>query len=105
IGPYCILARYEQEANAEYANKTANWIAEQKITTMTLRERLLFELFYFRQENKQPDVSNWTLCSGSRYRDGPVPSVYWSSDDRLSVFRWTVDSSYASWRSRSVVSS
>lgn len=95
--------KYIQEADPENANKSANQL-EQK-DQITLRERLLFELEYFKKEGKHLDVDNWTLCAGSRDRDGDVPRVYWSSDYRNVRVDWCdPDYSDGGLRSRSAVS-
>lgn len=68
-----------KEADKELKNKSAEDLQEEGIECITLRERLIFELLYFKETGKHLDVSNVTLCAGSRYQDGHVPSVGWDS--------------------------
>ncbi len=44
---------------------------------ITLRERLLMEIQYFKETGNHLDIKGWTICSGSRYSDGDVPYVCW----------------------------
>lgn len=73
-GSYVIRIRARVEADEELKNLSANQIAELKLVTMTLLERIILELFYFwKTGGKHMDIQNITLCSGSRYSDGDVP--------------------------------
>ena len=69
-----------QEADEENKNKSYNDLEKEgKIKDcISLRERLLMELIYFKENDKHLDEKNWTLCAGSRYPVGHVPRVYWS---------------------------
>lgn len=69
-----------QEADEEFKNLSANDLKEKfpDKKFITLRERLLLEIEYFKQTGNNLDVDNWTLCAGSRYTDGDVPDVGWS---------------------------
>jgi len=49
------------------------------ISTMTVPERLLYEIKYYDETGEHLDVKNITLCSGSRDSAGSVPYVYWYS--------------------------
>ena len=62
----------------EFAAKAADDLMKERVAGITLLERLLFELGYFLATNRQLDVENGTLCSGSRDSDGDVASVDWS---------------------------
>jgi hypothetical protein len=68
------------EEDEEYMDKSANDIEKMGLTprAITLRERLLMELQYFRETGQHLDIDNWTLCAGSRDGDGRVPFVNWS---------------------------
>ena len=44
---------------------------------ITLRERLLFEIAYFKKTGEHLDIKGWTICTGSRYANGAVPYMYW----------------------------
>lgn len=74
---YAIWVRDQQEADEELKNLSADDLAEQKITGVTLLERMLLELKYFRETGKHLDIKNVTLCSGSRDADGDVPYANW----------------------------
>lgn len=92
------------EADEEVKNLSARELAKQNITGITLIERLLLELKYFSETKKHLDVRNWTLCSGSRYAGGSVPSVFWRSGERrLGVYWDDVDARGGGLRSRVAV--
>ena len=76
-GPYAVWVRDVVEADDDMQNKSANDIAEAGTNTLTLKERLVLELAYFDETGKHLDISNWTLCAGSRNSDGNVPYVHW----------------------------
>lgn len=82
---YQISFKANIEADEEYANKSANDLKGFK--TITLLERLLLELQYFKETGEHLDIQNWTLCAGSRSPGGFVPRVGWF-DDRPYV-DWT----------------
>ncbi len=42
-------------------------------TGITLRERMLMEIQYFKKTGNHLDIKGWTICSGSRRSDGYVP--------------------------------
>lgn len=79
-GAYAVWTRDQVEADEELKNLSANGLKERNIPGITLEERLLYELKYFREASKHLDVRNITLCAGSRYSDGLVPLVFWFSD-------------------------
>lgn len=84
---YAVWFRDRVEADEEMKNKSANDIAAERITGITLEERLLMELKCFKETGQHLDLENITLCTGSRYPDGCVPSVYWyGMDGRMSVY-------------------
>lgn len=96
-----------QEPSDEFSNISANDLKEKYPDThfMTLRERLLFEIEYFKETGKNLDVVNWTLCAGSRYVDGIVPSVYFGPDgDEVNVLGNRPDDAFDDLRARSAVS-
>lgn len=102
-GPYVVWVRDTVEADPDMAGKSADDIEAAGINTLTLKERLLLELKYFEETDKHLDIHNWTLCAGSRYPDGDVPSVGWS-DGRLHVDWAHADSRYPALRARVAVS-
>ena len=70
---------------------------------ITLLERLLFELKYFRESGKHLDIKNITLCSASRNTDGGVPGVdFYGSEVR--VGKCNPGYAHADLRAREVVS-
>lgn len=76
-GTYAVWVRDRGEADEELKNKSAHDLQRENIQGITLEERLLLELFYCWKTKKHLDISNWTLCSGSRYSGGDVPRVRW----------------------------
>ena len=85
-GPYAVWFRDRIEADEKLKNLSANELKKRNILGITLEERLLYELKFFRETGKHLDINNWTLCTGSRYSDGVVPCVYWGGDsDKLDV--------------------
>jgi hypothetical protein len=89
------------EADEEFKNMSANDLERQGIKGITLRERLLMEIEYFKETGGHLDIDNITLCSGSRNSDGSVPGVGWYGDDRKVCVDWYGPSrSYLSLRAR-----
>jgi len=76
-GPYVIRVRDRVEADEELRNMSANDLKRQNIAGITLEERLVYKLKYFKETGKHLDINNWTLCAGSRCSVGRVPYVYW----------------------------
>lgn len=79
-GSYAVLVRDRVEADEENANLSANQVSEMKVLTETILERIFHELFYNWKSGEHLDVRNLTLCAGSRYRDGGVPSADWHGE-------------------------
>jgi len=100
---YAIWLRDRIEADEENKNKSANDCEKQGINGITLPERLLLELWYHWKTGNYLDISNWTLCSGSRNPFGRVPYVDWY-DDELYVLYFSPDSSNGCLRARAAVS-
>ena len=104
-GAYAIWVKDVQEADENLKNLSANDIKSKDITTETLAERMFHELIYFTETGKHLDITNWTLCTGSRYRDGRVPNVNWNPDDRRAdVYRYDPDDALGRLRARQIVS-
>jgi hypothetical protein len=74
---YAIWVRDRQRADEELKNLSANDLAEKNIPTITLLERLIYELKYWDETGQHLDINDITLCAGSRRFDGGVPSVDW----------------------------
>ncbi|HEY5382937.1 MAG TPA: hypothetical protein VIJ88_00020 [Candidatus Paceibacterota bacterium] len=102
-GSHVVWVRDTVEADPEMANKSASDIAEAGINTITLKERMILELKYFDETGKHLDIENWTLCAGSRYSDGNVPSCRWSGG-RFGVYWAGVGGRYSYLRARVAVS-
>jgi hypothetical protein len=77
---YAILFDKNIESDEEFKNFSVNGLREEGINGITLLERLLLEIFYLDAAGKHLDVSNFSLCPGSLYFDGGVPSIYWGRD-------------------------
>lgn len=97
---YTITFKPNIEADEENKNKSANDLKDVK--TITLEERLILELQYFKATGKHLDIINWTLCAGSRGTDGHVPSASWN-DYQFQVGYYRPDYSDGSIRARSAV--
>ena len=84
-GTYAIWLRETVKADEVHKDKSANDLKASGIKGMTLRERLLLELFYeWKNSDQHLDLVNWTLCAGSRGSGGGGPGVGWD-DGRLEV--------------------
>jgi hypothetical protein len=99
---YCVLFKKNVEADEDLKNLSADVLAEKEnFKGITLLERLLLEILYFSRTNKHLDIDNVTLCSGSRYSDGNVPSVDFNSyDGKVSVDWYDPDDADDCLRSR-----
>lgn len=75
---YSIKFKNVVEADGDMKNLSANDLKAKGIKSITLLERLVFELTYFKKTGKHLDLENWTLCAGSRGSGGGVPYVCWS---------------------------
>ena len=102
-GTYAVWFRDVVEADEELKNLSANDLKEKGIPGITLEERLLMELKYFKETGNHLDIKSWTLCSGSRYSSGRVPSVRWDSGG-LGVGWYRPGGAHGSLRSRRAVS-
>lgn len=102
-GHYAIWVRDRVEADEELKNNSADDLKASNTPGITLLERLLLELKYFKETGKHLDIDNVTLCSGSRRSGGRVPYVYWNSD-KLYVTWDDPDGRSGALRSREVVS-
>lgn len=100
-GPYAVWFRDTVEADEDLKDLSANDLAKRKIPGITLEERLLMELKYFKETGYHLDIATVTLCSGSRYSGGDVPGVCWDPYGReLRVLWFSPENSCASLRSR-----
>lgn len=99
---YSFQVKANIEADENLKNLSVNDLRKKGIVGITLLERLLLEIDYFKKIGKHLDLENVTLCSGSRRSGGNVPSVDWS-DDRLEVFWFSTDFARGVLRTREVV--
>jgi len=76
-GAYAVWFRDRVEADKELRNRSADDLKRKGIPGITLEERLLMELKYFKETGNHLEIKNITLCSGSHFRDGDVPRVEW----------------------------
>jgi len=77
-GSYAIWIRDRKEADKELKNLSFPMVAERKLKTLTLLERLVAGSQYLFETCTHMDEVNVTLCTGSRDADGRVPHVRWS---------------------------
>jgi hypothetical protein len=101
---YAAWFRDRVEADDELKSLSANALKEKSVAGVTLEERLVYELKYFKETGKHLDIENVTLCTGSRYSDGGVPFVDWRAGDRLRVRWYDPDDTDGSLRVRQAVS-
>lgn len=75
FGLHAVWVKETVEADENLKNLSANQLKKLGISGITFNERGLYEAKYFKETRKHLDISNWTLCSGSRDSDGDVPRV------------------------------
>jgi len=71
-GLYAVWIRDRVEADEELKNLSTYDLIQQKVAGITLEERLVYELKYFKETGKHLDVRNVTLCTGSVAAGGIV---------------------------------
>lgn len=80
-GSYAVWVRDVREADQANANKSANDLSAENHTSITVLERALLEMDCYLDHGEHLDRQSWTLCAGSRDRDGDaVPRAYWDVD-------------------------
>ncbi len=103
-GSYLIGFRRTIEADEENKNLSANVLASRGHKGITCLERKLLGYGYYLTTRQHLDIKNITLCPGSRYRDGYVPSVHFDPDnDKVYVSRYYPDYHHGNLPSRSAV--
>jgi len=100
---YAIWIRDRITSDEELIGFSASALEEKGVPGITLEERLIYELKFFKETKRHLDVVSWTLCSGSRYFDGRVPEVSWAGNELWVGWR-KPDFVDSYWRSREVVS-
>lgn len=78
---YAIWVRDTVEADEKFKNMSANDLKAKGIKGITLLERMILELGYFKETGKHLDIENITLCSGSRDSGGSVLFARWHGDE------------------------
>lgn len=79
--------------------------ADPDMKGITLRERMLLEIQYFKETRNHLDIKGWTICSGSRNSDGGVPCMgLGSGSGEVSVYWYGVDDSDPEFGLRQAVS-
>ncbi len=105
VGLHAVWVKETIEADENFKNLSADQLKEMGVSGITFNERGLYEAKYFKETGKHLDISNWTLCSGSRYSDGGVPVVGWYGDySGMHVGRAFPSGASGSLRSRQTVS-
>ncbi|MFC1902001.1 hypothetical protein ACFLX3_03645 [Chloroflexota bacterium] len=74
-GPYAVWFRETVEADEDLKNLSVEDLKAKGIPCITLEERLLYELKYYNETDWHLDPDTFTLCAGSRFTDGYVPTV------------------------------
>lgn len=104
-GSYAIWIRDRVEADEEWKGKLTEELRERGVPGITLLERLLYGLKFFKETGRHLDIKNATLCTGSRCRAGSVPWVYfYGFDGGVHVHWYFPRSARDRLRSREVVS-
>ncbi|OGZ33314.1 MAG: hypothetical protein A2174_01070 [Candidatus Portnoybacteria bacterium RBG_13_41_18] len=81
---YIVRIRDNEEADKDMKNISAIKIAEMKINTVAVKERLAIGRFLYWDRRLILDRRTWTLCTGSRCTGGVVPVVDFN-DGEVSV--------------------
>jgi hypothetical protein len=71
---YAVWVRDRVEADEELKNKSANDLGD-SANCIALEERLLLEIAYFRERGNNLDIVSSTLCAGSHFSQGSIPTV------------------------------
>ncbi|MDO8183811.1 MAG: hypothetical protein Q7T49_02405 [bacterium] len=74
---YIVYVAPNMEADQEYRNKSACWVAESQINSTTTRESCALHSRYYAETGKFLNVDSITLDAGSRSADGNVPGSDW----------------------------
>lgn len=102
-GSYTVYFKKNVEADEEFKNMSANDLKEKGIKGITLKERLLLEIEYFKETGKHLDINCVTLCAGSRGVVSRVPIVGRDGVDGLGVYWSGTDDAGGDLRTRQAV--
>jgi hypothetical protein len=101
---YALWVRDGVEPDDKYLGKSTRQADPDMKIGVTLLERMIHEIMHFDETGTHLDIKGVTFCSGSRYSDGGVPSVYWRSDLQKVRVRWySLDHSLAKFGLREAV--
>jgi len=102
---YAIWVRDRVEADEELKRKSAQDLKRESVNCITLEERMLLEIWYYRKTGKHLDLKSWTLCAGSLDLNGDVLIVCWDGVGGRVYVSWEFPSELAeNLRARQVVS-
>ena len=90
IGSYLVRVQNGIEPDSQYLGKNTRQADPDGTIGITLKERMLLELWHYEQTSKHLDLRGVTFCSGSRYQGGDVPSVYLDRDGYVCVGRYGI---------------
>lgn len=102
-GAYAVWVRDRVEADEELKNLSVEKLKEKDIPGITLEERFVYELKYFKETGNHLDPINVSLCASSRYSGGLVPDCCWY-DGEFYVSYCNPRDAYPDLRARAVVS-
>lgn len=88
-GPYAVRFRNRRESDRELKNLSSYDLRQQGILGITLEERFIYGVKYYRENGKHLDVRNKNLCSGSRDSRGHVPRVSENNCTNHLTIGWT----------------
>lgn len=103
-GAYAVRARESGEPDGELRACCSQELRDRKVACISFEEHMLYAMKYFVETGRHLDVQGTTLCAGSRYFGGSVPSVHWHGDaGELKVHWYAVSACGESFGSRQVV--
>ena len=103
VRTYAIWVRDQVEAGMGAKRLSAGQLAGQRITLMTLLERMWYEAKYWNETNKHLDNHHWTLCEGSCVLGGATPVIGWR-DGRLAICACPINYEPSDFYARIVIS-
>ncbi len=77
IGSYVVYARANAGSDIGFESRSVSWALKNKVRVMTLKERLLFELYRRYMDEPRLDSDTWTLCSDVLESGQDIPAVGW----------------------------
>ena len=82
-GHYAIRVRDNIESDEEYKRCSRNIMEKRGVKGITLVEREILELKFFKETNRHLDMKSSTLCTGCGYSyfDGNIPIAGWKNNE------------------------